>query len=341
MSTIRDVAKKAGVSVSTVSYALNGTRSISAETKKIIEDAMKELDFRPNVFARGLASKRTRILALLFTPEERGLGLSEISLITCAAQTATKYGYHLVMWAMKSNNLNELKELIGHELVDGVIIMEVHNNDKRIALLKEYKVPFVLFGQDESSPYECFVDTDFPTSLYSSLAQLSRLGHRNICFINQSHKTLESGYGPVVRTHRIFLSLCKDLRLNGTELLCQPDPLEGYKVVKECLLEKPELSAFIVMNDKVLAGLIKACIELGKKIPDDISIEALASSEATSSILIPAISTWEMDEDALMELAVGELIAILEERYFEVTRRLIPCTFVDRKSSGIAPKKNP
>ena len=66
MTTIKDVAKKAGVSVSTVSYALNGTRPISDATRQRIMDAIQELNYHPNLLARGLINKRTRIIALLY-----------------------------------------------------------------------------------------------------------------------------------------------------------------------------------------------------------------------------------------------------------------------------------
>ncbi|MCD1655857.1 LacI family transcriptional regulator [Treponema zuelzerae] len=334
MATIRDVAQKAGVSVSTVSYAISGDRPISAEKKALIEKAMKELDYKPNAIARGLASKRSRIIAILFTPEERGLGLSEISLITCAAQAASEKGYHLVMWAMKTHDLDELRQLVRHELVDGVILMEVRNNDPRIPYLKSEGLPIFLFGRDDSATEESFVDTDFSVTMYQSIARLSGQGHRKICFVNQSEETLRSGYGPVLRAHTAFETICRDLRLEGTELLCPSDPLAGYWKASEYLKKNADATAFIVMNDKVLSGVIKACADNGKDIPQDVSIEALASSEAAATMLIPSITAWEMEGDKLMELAVGQLIARLEGTYFEVPRRLIPCTLVERSSSA-------
>lgn len=339
MATIRDVARKAGVSVSTVSYALSGDRPISAEKKALIERAMRELDYRPNAIARSLASKRSRIIALLFTPEERGLGLSELSLITCAARAATTRGYHLVMWAMKTHDLEELRRLVRQELVDGVILMEVRNRDPRIPLLKDLGLPVFLFGRDDEAPEESFVDTAFEETVYRALSRLSGLGHRSICFVSQSRETLASGYGPSVRAHRAFAAVCADMRLSGTELLCAADPLAGYRLMSEHLENRPDTSACIVMNDKVLSGVIKACADAGRVIPRDLSLEALASSEAAATMLIPAISAWEMESAQLMELAVGQLIARLEDAFFEVPLRLIPCTFVERGSSAHAPRE--
>ena len=88
MATIKDVARRAGVTISTVSYAINGTRPVSEKTRAVIFQAMDDLGYRPHAMARALASKRTRILALLFSPLERGLGLTELEFVTCAADAA-------------------------------------------------------------------------------------------------------------------------------------------------------------------------------------------------------------------------------------------------------------
>jgi len=120
-----DVAKRAKVSLSTVSYALNGTRPISEETRQRVTNAMEELGYRPHPLARGLASKHSRILAILFPAIERGLGITELDFVASAANAASKNGYHLVVWSADTNDPAELSELTQQGLVDGVILMEV------------------------------------------------------------------------------------------------------------------------------------------------------------------------------------------------------------------------
>jgi DNA-binding LacI/PurR family transcriptional regulator len=337
VATIKDVASKAGVSISTVSYALSGTRPISAEKKELIEKAMKDLDYRPHAIARSLASKHTRIIAMMFPPVERGIGLSELSLITNAAKEATKRGYHLVLWSLVSNNIEEIQELTRQELVDGVLLMEVRNNDPRIPLLQKLKVPFILFGRDDTAQSESFVDTDFSLTMYKAFTYLTELEHRKICFINQSEATYLSGYGPVFRSHDAFQTFAANFKASGHAVFCNPCPSAGYETAKAILAAEPETTAFILMNDNALSGVIKAVEESGRKIPENVSIVSLISSAATASMLLPSITTFEMESHTLMELAIGQLIARLEDSYFEVPQRLIPCTLAERKSSGRAP----
>jgi DNA-binding LacI/PurR family transcriptional regulator len=112
MPTMHDVARRANVSLSTVSYAINGTRPISEETRQRIFAAMEELGYRPHALARGLASKRSRILALLFPTSERGMGTTDLEFIVGAADTAREVGYHLVLWTSDINDAVELRQLI-------------------------------------------------------------------------------------------------------------------------------------------------------------------------------------------------------------------------------------
>src|SRR5512142_384368 len=194
-----DVAKRAKVPLSTVSYALNGTRPISEKTRQRIRKAMEELGYRPHLLARGLASKRSRILAIIFPAIERGLGVTELECVASAAHTASKMGYHLVIWSAETNDPSELDQLTRQGLVDGVILMEVHINDQRVNLLRKSGFPFTMIGRCDDDR-DGYVDIDFKQTMDEALNYLVGLGHTHIAYLNQSQASHEAGYGPVVRT---------------------------------------------------------------------------------------------------------------------------------------------
>ncbi len=102
MATMQDVARRAQVSLSTVSYALSGTRPVSDATRRRIEDAMAELGYQPNAMARGLASRRSHVLALIYPAMEKGLGGTVAEFVSSAAETARENGYHLVLWPFRT-----------------------------------------------------------------------------------------------------------------------------------------------------------------------------------------------------------------------------------------------
>ncbi len=333
MPTMLDVAKRAKVSLSTVSYALNGTRPISEKTRQRIAKAMEDLGYRPHPLARGLASKHTRILAILFPAVERGLGITELDFVASAAHAASTNGYHLVVWSAETNDPRELHELTQQGLVDGVILMEIHRNDERVNLLRESKFPFSMIGRCDDNR-DGYVDIAFKETVTQALTYLSSLGHINIAFLNQSQAAYEAGYGPVIRTKSAFEDYIRASGLKGVMRFCTPAPQAGYEVFKTLLEEHPDLTAAITMNDRANPGIMRAVAERGWKIPDDFSIVALVSSVHMAEMMVPRLTTMEPPSAELGRLAVELLIKHLEGTSDENPRILIPCQLVVGESTG-------
>ena len=144
MATRADVAKLAGVSTSTVSYALSGERPISKSTRLRIEAAMRELGYTPNALASGLAGRRSRIIALLFPSGPRIIATTDMEYVIAAADAARERGYNLVVWTTGDSALDEVHRLSGTGLVDGVLLMEVLLQDERVHHLQAAGVPLAL-----------------------------------------------------------------------------------------------------------------------------------------------------------------------------------------------------
>ena len=164
MVTITDVARYAGVSVSTVSYALSGTRPVRAQTKARVESAMRELGYHPNSFARTLARRRNGVLALLYPMVDRGVGGTGGEFVQAIAARARELGYQLVVWPFRSGDDREVAELVDRQLADGVIVMEVADEDARVDVLEAARLPFVLIGRTARASQPS-VDVDFDATL--------------------------------------------------------------------------------------------------------------------------------------------------------------------------------
>ena len=339
MTTMLDVAKRAKVSLSTVSYALNGTRPISEETRQRVTEAMEELGYRPHPLARGLASKHSRILAILFPAIEGGLGITELDFVASAADTANKNGYHLVVWSAETNDPAELRQLTQQGLVDGVILMEVHVNDTRVNLLRDLGFPFSMIGRcdDERDGY---VDIDFKRTIDEALKYLSGLGHIKIALLNQSQAAYDAGYGPVVRTKASFEESVRSLGLKGVMRFCRRSPQAGYEAFNALLEEHPYLTGIVTMNERATPGIMHAIADRGWKIPEDFSVVALVSSLRMAEMMVPKLTTMEPPSAELGRLATELLIKHLEGKGDENPRILIPCRLVIGESSGPLPWKS-
>jgi DNA-binding LacI/PurR family transcriptional regulator len=338
VTTMQDVAKRASVALSTVSYAINGTRPITEETRQRVLQAMDDLGYRPHALARGLASKRSRILALLYPTLERGLGITELDFFTGAAAAARENGYHLVLWTDDRKDSRELQELAQQGLFDGVILMEVHLNDERVDLLRRTKFPFSMIGQCWRPENTNFADIDFEQTIRDTIYYLRDLGHTSIGFINQSQEIYENGYGPAVRTQNAFETIIQKLDLNGATRFCHANTLAGHETCHEFLGDRPEMTALIVMNDRAIPGIMRAITERGLHIPSDFSLVSIVSSERMAEMMNPPLTTMDPPSADMARLAVELLIEQLENRQREASQVLLPCRLIVRGSTGPARK---
>jgi len=329
-----DVAKRAGVSISTVSYVLSGTRPVSEKTKRLIFQTMTELGYHPHVLARGLASKRSRIIALLFSPRERGMGLTEIEFVTNAAEAALDWGYNLVLWNTRVDDTDHLRELTRQRLVDGVILMEVRSRDERVGTLIEAGTPFTMIGRCENNAALSYADIDFDEATREVVAHLVELGHEKIAFLNQSREVYESGYGPAVRASEGFRKAVAQAGIEGVAVFSHATPADGYESCRRVLDDNPDLTALVAMNDRALPGVVQAVGERGWRIPADFSLLSIISSSRTAELFVPPLTTMEVPGKELGRLGVEQLIRQLEQPGGEPSQVLVPCTLVKRGSSG-------
>ena len=337
MATITDVARLAGVSVSTVSYVVSGTRPISAATALKVRAAMDELGYQPNAFARGLASRRTRTLGLMFPTPERGLGVTELEFITSAAQACREAKYQMVLWTTQIHESAELKALTGSGLVDGVIVMEVRLVDERIDLLREAGLPFTLIGQTQNTQDLSYVDIDFEATVREAVRHLTELGHTQIALLTRSESEFIDRYGPTVRVNDAFAAVMAQRGLTPRALPCADDPEAGRVAFADFLDDSPDLSAIISMNDRATVGVIDAIEGAGWSVPGDFSVMSLVTSATVAQLSRPRLTTLAPQTALLSRRAVHKLVAQIEGTDPPDESPLLPCLLDMGASTGPKP----
>ncbi len=158
--TSRDVARVAGVSQSTVSYVMSGRRTISAETRKRVLDAIEQLTYQPNAGARALASQRTQVIGLVvrFRPGADTTGL--LPFIETIAGCARAEDHDVLLVTADEGSAG-LTRLAGRALCDAIVMMDIEADDSRIPVAATLRVPVILIGvPDDSAGLHC-VDVDF------------------------------------------------------------------------------------------------------------------------------------------------------------------------------------
>lgn len=335
MATLADVARTAGVSPSTVSYVLTGNRPVSAATRERIERAMRELDYTPNPFARGLKAKSAKIIAMSCPIAGTGMpGLTLLEYVMSASQRAQERGYHLLLWTTPPDTVDELAVLAGQGLVDGVVLMEVRMHDPRIDVLTEAGLPFVLIGRNADTAELDFIDTDFDQCAEVAVNHLVELGHRHIGLVTGLRSRAASEEGAYVR---IIEAVRRAASLAGarlTTMRCTPSPDDGRRAFRALVAKDSEVTAVLVSNIDATSGVMAAAFEAGQRISEDLSVMGLIMASDQAELTIPAVTTVGPPIEDMGRSAVDQLIDRLEGANHAVGQWLFEGALELRETTG-------
>jgi DNA-binding LacI/PurR family transcriptional regulator len=340
MATRSDVARMANVSESTVSYVLSGVRPISSEVRQRVEAAMKELSYTPHAFGRGLASKRTGILAVHYPVGERGITLTALEYIVAATEQARRQGSHLLLWTGPIDDLDELRRLTGQGLVDGVLLMEIWAHDERVNVLETAHVPFVLIGRTENPQTASYVDADFVSMGRQAIRHVVGLGHEVVAFVSQSAAPSERGYGPTDRVERAVRAEASAAGVRLVTVSARTTMRSGQAAFAEIMSQRPDTTAILGMNEQALVGVMNAAAGAGCAIPDDLTVVSLCIGAGTAAELtIPAMTTVAPRGEVIGALAIDHLLAIIDDRAAGPLQDLVDSELISRGSSGPARRR--
>ncbi len=336
MATMQQVADRAGVSIATVSFVVNGTKYVTPATTARVRTAMRELKFRHNIVARALASRRTRIIALLFPATGNRFSPTTSEFFMSAAERASERGHHLVLWPVDPAG-DDLDDLVSGGLVDGVILMEVRMDDPRVAVLTDLGVPFTLIGRTRDSQGLPFVDIDFETTIVDSIDHLAAMGHERFGIVLENlDGTPMAGYAPHLRVESTFRETIAARGLAGTIVYAGPGSEGGRTAAEELLSADPGLSAIILMKDDSAGGLLVGLFDAGRRVPEDVSVLSIASSAANADQHYPRLSTMLAPGRELGTRAADALIDQLDGTATDLPHFLLPCTLRTAESTAPA-----
>jgi DNA-binding LacI/PurR family transcriptional regulator len=311
---MRDVAERAGVSIATVSFVVNNTKPVSAPTRDRIESAMAELGFRRNVVARALASRRTRIIALVYPALEHRLAGSVSEFIISAAREASACEYHLVVWPV-SNDGAELSELVRQGLVDGVLLMEVQLDDARVDRLQALDIPFAIIGRTADPEGLDYVDIDFDATIKLAVDHLWDLGHRRIALVSGSQDVPGfEQYGPYVRVEQSYRAIASERGIDPVVLYVRQSAASGREVAGELGRVAADVTGILIVTESAAAGMVAELHRLGRSVPGQVSVVSVTSSADMALVSDPRLTIVTAPGVELGRLGVQALVRRLEGR---------------------------
>ena len=335
MATRAEVAKLAGVSASTVSYALNGDRSIKDETRKRVLKAVAQLNYRPNFAAGALAGGKSKTLALLSPSGEFGIALIALEYINGASAAARDRGYHLVIWPSQESELAEIQTFAESGMISGVILMEIQFKDVRVNYLKKAKVPFAMIGRTEKPGKDSYVDRDFIGATELGIDYLDSLGHKKIAFL-----TTDRAVGVDTRFSSALVEAAKKKKMIAKKIQVVNEASSGRDAFIEFHKKYPDFTAVVSLNDIATLGFISGANEYGVKIPKDLSIVALDTPQNHIEMSWPPLTTVNLPAFEMGAKASNILIDQIEQKENKQNQALLAGELVIRGTTAKARKSS-
>jgi DNA-binding LacI/PurR family transcriptional regulator len=303
--TIGDVARHAGVSRSTVSYALSGKRTISRQTRDRIEVAIAELGFTPNAGARALATSQTMVIGLFVQFFEDEFSPAMLQYVLPISDAAREAGYDILM-VTEADGAHAVRRIASSGMVDGVIFLNVAYEDKRLPVMRKMPQPGAMVGLPRVPDDFDVFDLDFAASGRILVDHLAERGHREIILITPREHVFERGGGYAWRFRDAALQRAATYGIRVRSYFGETQqPAVNQQLNR--ILDAREESAMIVHNDAVIAALPSVLYSRGVRVPDDLSVVGAFSEDFGKLFSLPYTAV-ETSPNKLGRLAVQALV---------------------------------
>lgn len=333
-ATIKDIARAAGVSPSTVSRVAAGSTRIGAETRERVQRIMKEMNYHPNVLARSLVNRSAKIIGVVI-PSSAESALKHPffpEFLRGAGAEGHRNGYSILLSSAGSPEEERmvLPKLTHGGIADGVILLTSLVNDYAVKLLRRAKSPFVLVGRPSDESGINWVDNDNRKLGEEVTEYLLAKGHRRIAVLGatSTHTVIVdriAGYTAALERHGLKMDpkLLIESRFNEDT---------GYELMK-WLMEtvRPLPTAAVVMDDLLAFGVLKYAGEAGVRIPEDMSVISF-NNVPMAEYSRPSLTSVDVCPFDLGQTAMRILLGSFTAPAGSYSRMILPGKIVERES---------
>lgn len=303
MANIHEVAKAAGVSISTVSYALSGKRTISADTRQRIERAVRELDYQPNAGARMLAGRRTNIFALTEPFRADTYAPAHMAFVLAASIAARRYDYDVLLLTEEEASAG-MRRVATSGLADAVLVLDVAPDDERVGLARQLGIPSIFVGVPNDHDGLVCVDLDFEAAAGLAVNRLADAGHQSIGLLGHPASAyLRSNFPPRVRAG--FERRARERGLRSAVELPDVGGARGAAVraALGALLDRGVTGVVLHCDDTAHHAVLDELADRGLSVPDDVAVVSVGSTFDTTA-MHPPLDVVPLVPQASCDLAV-------------------------------------
>lgn len=334
---IRDVAAAAGVSITTVSHALNDKGRLTEETRRRVREVADRLGYKPSPLARGLAGGRTGMLALTVSAiDDLTFTVGDfdyfMQVMNAATSAALERGFSLTLVPASSR-----RRVLEQLPVDGAIVMDPVPGDEIVDLLSEGDVALVTTGRLPDGPSAgCWVDNDHMAGTRAMIEHLADEGASRIALLT----------GPPAQSYTIdtleaFHATCQDLGLEAIVETVTDSLNEGgaFAAASNLFASTRPPDAIYATLDRLALGALLAAEAKGIRVPHDLRVAGCTDSHAARASR-PSLTALSLDPERIGTEAVDLLVTLVEKRTPAEPHRIVPFTVIPRGSTRAAEAKS-
>ena len=332
MVTIADVAREAGVSRSTVSSVLTGRKFVRPETRDRIEDAIRRLNFSVNSGARALATSRTMIIGVVVQLHGGEFGPALAPFLVALSDSARAEGYDVLL-ITESDQVAAIDRLALERRVDGVVLLNIIDDDPRLEVLRDHDLPAVLVGMPADSQGIDAVDLDFAEAGRRLVRHLHERGHQEALFVRWAPEMFAQRNSFVLRFSDAAMAEAGRLGFTLRPVDCPWEPEQVPQALSRALADRGDATAVLVHDDAATALLPSALHSVGLEVPADVSVVSIHSAELARAFALPYTSVETVPEevcDAAIQALLGRMSG--GEERGEVVHQLLEPRITDRGS---------
>lgn len=328
--SIKDVARKAGVSVTSVSRVLNGEKYISETLLAKVNQAIAELNYTPSHIARSLKKQKTDMIGVI-VPDITNHFCSTI--LSSIEKTASEHGYSLMICNIAEDLDKEYTYLQSFQemRVDGILIMHQKVDDRIISLMESLTIPTLFTCVKSPLPSKRSVLIDDYQAAFDATAYLIDGGHRQIAFLGGDLRDITAGdarYRGYVDAMQAY-----ELEVDARYIRFGDYKMESGRKLMSDLLQLQELPTVVfAASDDMAVGALNVALDYGLRIPEDISIVGFDGSRI-AEVVRPALTTIQQPMEELGRISLESLHMLIENPDTSVpTDLILPHQLVERES---------
>ena len=328
MSNLKHLARSLGLSITTVSRALDGYSDVAPATRERVRAAAEAINYRPNSAARSLRRRKAEAVAVTLPMEPGRFGPPVfLNVLAACSQRLSEEGLDLMLLptAGRAAEMEAIRRLVDGGRADAIIVVRTRLEDERVAFLKQRGFPFVTHGRTARFEEHAFIDGDGESAFRRATEMLASLGHRRIAHIAAPQ---DLTFAHLRRTGWLA-GLQETGQLDALEYATQPTEAGGYEAAQWLLRQSPRPTALLCATDSLAIGALSALKERGLMAGRDIAVIG-HDNLPLSAFTDPPLSTMEIAApDAGSQLAEA-LIARLGGRDHRDLQTILPVQQVSR-----------